>query len=380
MTIIVAPATLFQPGTNVTDDVFGDSNGTIANTALGQTFVFTAENATATGDASTIDGTGRGGDDRFTVTGVAGSSNTICGDALTLDGSAQGGDDKIAAAGGLQFVVGDAGADMYGGSQGGNDRIDIGLGGVAIGDGFFMHDLSQGGDDRMTVRAGGWGLGDAGFLYDGSQGGDDRLTGIGKNVILVGDAKDLVDDDTQGGNDWLVARGRDSRIYGDAQETMSGDGGDDYLHNQGANSLLVGDGGAMYGEARGGNDELSGSRFADVIVGDGQAMNDSSAGGNDVLLGGKGNDTLWGDAQGFTLEDERAGDDRFVFGKVSGKDVIHDFQQGHDIIDVQQIGYTGIGQLTITDDGTNSVVHFHGINQVTVLGVTGLNAADFLFA
>ena len=353
MTIIVAPATLFQPGTNVTDDVFGDSNGTIANTALAQTFVFTAENATATGDASTIDGTGRGGDDRFTVTGVAGSSNTICGDALTLDGSAQGGDDKIAAAGGLQFVVGDAGADMYGGSQGGNDRIDIGLGGVAIGDGFFMHDLSQGGDDRMTVRAGGWGLGDAGFLYDGSQGGDDRLTGIGKNVILVGDAKDLVDDDTQGGNDWLVARGRDSRIYGDAQETMSGDGGDDYLHNQGANSLLVGDG---------------------------QAMNDSSAGGNDVLLGGKGNDTLWGDAQGFTLEDERAGDDRFVFGKVSGKDVIHDFQQGHDIIDVQQIGYTGIGQLTITDDGTNSVVHFHGINQVTVLGVTGLNAADFLFA
>ena len=42
MTIIVAPATLFQPGTTVTEDVFGDSDGTIFNTALAQTFIFDA--------------------------------------------------------------------------------------------------------------------------------------------------------------------------------------------------------------------------------------------------------------------------------------------------------------------------------------------------
>ncbi|MFO1046513.1 MAG: calcium-binding protein [Geminicoccaceae bacterium] len=380
MTIIVAPATLFQPGTTVTEDVYGDSDGAIVNTALGQTFIFTADGVTATGDALAIDGTGRGGNDQFTVTGVVGSANNIFGDAATLNDSAQGGDDKITAAGGDQFyVIGDAGEEMHGGSQGGNDRIDVGPGGVAIGDGFFMYDSSQGGDDRLTVRAGGWGLGDAGFLFDGSRGGDDQLTGIGKNVTLVGDAKDL-GVDAQGGNDRLVARGPGSLVYGDAQETMGGHGGDDYLHCQGRNSLLVGDGGDMYGEAKGGNDELSGSRFADTIVGDGLGMNDDSSGGDDVLLGGKGNDTLWGDALGGGLDDARVGDDRFVFGGSGGKDTIGDFQQGHDVIDVQRIGYTGIGQLTITDDGTDSVVHFHGSNQVTVLGVTGLNAADFLFA
>ena len=39
-----------------------------------------------------------------------------------------------------------------------------------------------------------------------------------------------------------------------------------------------------------------------------------------------------------------------------------------------------MGQMTMTDNGTDSVATFHGINKVTVLGVTGLNAADFLFA
>ena len=379
--IVVAPDTLFQPGTTVSaaDTVYGDSDGSIANTALAQTFIYTSDSSIAYGDADTIDGNGRGGDDRFTVTGVAGSNNSIIGDASFLNGAAQGGDDQITASGGLSFVIGDADS-MNDQTRGGSDRIDVGPSGFGIGDGFFMDDASQGGDDRLTVRAGGSGYGDAGFMNDGSEGGNDRLTGIGKNVTLVGDAKDLTGDDTLGGNDQLVARGKGAALYGDAQETMSGDGGDDYLHVQGANSFLVGDGGSMFGSAKGGNDVLSGSRFADTIVGDGQGMDDDTTGGDDVLLGGRGNDTLWGDQQGPRLDDGHAGDDRFVFGKVSGKDTIGDFQQGHDVIDVQQLGYTSFAQLTINETGGDSIVHFHGINQVRVEDVTGLTAADFLFA
>ena len=99
-----------------------------------------------------------------------------------------------------------------------------------------------------------------------------------------------------------------------------------------------------------------------------------------MLLGGRGNDLLWGDAQDHRLDEEHAGADRFVFGKVSGKDTIGDFQHGIDVIDVQQLGYTAIGQLTINEVGGDSIVHFQGINQVRVEDVTGLTAADFLFA
>ena len=109
-------------------------------------------------------------------------------------------------------------------------------------------------------------------------------------------------------------------------------------------------------------------------------MDAGTSGGDDVLLGGRGNDTLWGDAQDHTLDAEHAGADRFVFGKVSGKDTIGDFQHGIDTIDVQQLGYTSFAQLTINETGGDSIVHFNGINQVRVEDVTGLTAADFLFA
>ena len=69
-----------------------------------------------------------------------------------------------------------------------------------------------------------------------------------------------------------------------------------------------------------------------------------------------------------------------MFDKVSGKDTIFDFEQGKDVIDVQRLSKTSFAQLTIDEAGSNSIVHFQGINQVRVLGVTGLTAADFLFA
>ena len=123
MSIVVAPATRYQPGTTVSDDVFGDSAGTISNTALAQTFIFDASSSHVYGDALNINGTGRGGADTLTVFGLAGDPTVIVGDAGQLLASAKGGKDLITALGN-SATYGDA-LDMTGSSLGGNDHITV---------------------------------------------------------------------------------------------------------------------------------------------------------------------------------------------------------------------------------------------------------------
>jgi Ca2+-binding RTX toxin-like protein len=156
-------------------------------------------------------------------------------------------------------------------------------------------------------------------------------------------------------------------------------GGDDFLHSKTGGSELYGDALGMYDTAKGGNDVLSGSSGRDLLIGEAWYLSDETMAGDDVLLGGKGNDRLYGDA---VVRDDTAetGADRFVFGGASGKDTIGDFEHGKDVIDVQRLGYTDLLQLTIDVSGGNSIVHFRGTDQVTVLGVTDLDATDFLFA
>ena len=142
---------------------------------------------------------------------------------------------------------------------------------------------------------------------------------------------------------------------------------------------LYGDALELLNRGVGGNDVLSGSPGDDSILGDASALLDRSRGGNDVLLGGKGDDWLIGDG-GFLDWAAVGGSDRFVFGKASGRDTISDFEQAKDVIDVQALGFRDIAELSIEVDGERSIVHLHGHNQITVLGVTALTNADFLFA
>jgi hypothetical protein len=75
------------------------------------------------------------------------------------------------------------------------------------------------------------------------------------------------------------------------------------------------------------------------------------------------------------------GRDVFVFRADSGHDLIEDFEQGKDRIDIRALGYRNIGQLDIESDGVGgSIVHFHDDNQVDVLNVASLTAHDFVFA
>lgn len=328
-TIVVAPARLFRPADPITTDteIFGDTSGELAGRAAGQTFIYaTARFASiAFGDAEALVGRGLGGDDRFDVTGLGEDGFVrIYGDGLALLDRARGGDDLLRAEGTI-VAVGDADG-MEGRSRGGDDRIVARDALGALGDALGLYGHARGGDDRITVYGGDGALGDASVLAERSVGGDDVLR---------------------------VLRGTD---------------------------FLAGDGLELYDHSRGGRDLLIGSRQDDVLIGDAAtAALDRSICGNDVLKGGRGDDILYGDAPQIDA-DVTVGSDRFVFQARSGADLIADFQQGHDKIDVRQLGYEGFGELRISRDGTDSVVQFRGANEVTVQDVARLTAGDFLFA
>ncbi len=130
-----------------------------------------------------------------------------------------------------------------------------------------------------------------------------------------------------------------------------------------------------------GNDLLFGGNGNDTL--DGGSRNDTLTGGagNDTLVGGEDNDTLVGGV----------GRDIFAYTfRGSGRDVITDFRQGEDRIDLSALGVADLATLLpfITQSLGNTVISFfvndfsNGINEtITINGVANsqLIASDFIF-
>ncbi len=240
------------------------------------------------------------------------------------------------------------GDDMLVGGDG-DDRLDGGAGddGVYGGDGA---DVLYGGagDDDIAGDEGDDAL-DRGEGDDGVFGGagDDILKGGDGDDLMAGDAgKDVISGDE--GDDALFGGDHDDRLYGGAgDDELVGERGDDRLEGgEGKDALYGGadddslNGGAgddvLAGES--GKDRLAGGEGADTLYGDGD--NDVLLGeaGDDRLYAGDGNDVLDGGA-GDDLMNGGAGKDVFQFTFGGGHDVISDFEQGIDII--QLLGFAG---------------------------------------
>jgi Ca2+-binding RTX toxin-like protein len=71
------------------------------------------------------------------------------------------------------------------------------------------------------------------------------------------------------------------------------------------------------------------------------------------------------------------GADIFVFELGSGNDIISDFEQGVDMIDVSGYGFANFNTLAINVGTENSVINFGAGNTVTVLDVVNLDMYDF---
>ena len=108
---------------------------------------------------------------------------------------------------------------------------------------------------------------------------------------------------------------------------------------------------------------------------------------------------MWGDFQFVDGPPPNFGQDTFVFGPHNGNDLINDFHQGEDIIEIvssaaghvppQAAGHIPpqaggnfpgtFSDLDIEVVGSDSVIHFGPNDSVTVVGVTALTESDFHF-
>jgi uncharacterized protein YjbI with pentapeptide repeats len=148
----------------------------------------------------------------------------------------------------------------------------------------------------------------------------------------------------------------------------------------GAIALYVGTSGANNLTGSGSNDNLFGNEGADTLIG--EAGNDYLDGGagNDSLLGGEGEDRLVGQA-GNDILDGGAGDDSLIFSSGFGADIVNNFRDGADKIDLTSFGITFSNLNPITVSGGNSTITAtaFGSASITVVGVTDLTANDFEF-
>ena len=276
--------------------------------------------------------------------------------------------------------------------------------------------FGEAGDDALNADP--FALGPQGATLDGGagndrliggQGNDLMLGGIDNDIMFGGDGNDIAVGDL--GADTINGGGGDDIIRGDGSPFPAG--GNDILRGDGGNDTLDGGFGADILHGDGGNDTLDGGVGADILRGDGG--NDTLDGGfgedqlyggegKDLLKGGDGRDYLFGGREGDGLLGE-AGNDVLVSGFMDanymlggqgndtffmlpqfGNDVVGDFQDGQDKIDLSRLGITaanfdqyvhlhGYGNDTQVDLGSH-----HGTVYLVGVNVSQVSAADFALA
>ncbi len=206
-------------------------------------------------------------------------------------------------------------------------------------------------------------------------------SGPTENDDILEGAENADNIDLLGGNDIFNANGGSDNIHGNAgDDTINGNCGNDNIDGGiGSDNLLGGNG----------NDTLIGGLGADILSGgnnddflDGGADSDTLNGDNgmDVLQGGDGDDQLNGGADDDTLTGG-GGADIFLFARGAGQDLITDFENGTDLIDVATLGIWDISQMNITQQGNDVRIALGNANQITLANtdLTDIDGSDFLF-
>ena len=196
---------------------------------------------------------------------------------------------------------------------------------------------------------------DALFLDDGLT--DAAVSGerlIDIEEINCGDGDDLVD---------LTSN---TMTYGDV--TVNGENGNDVLWTGAGDDTLVGGSG---------DDDLQGGAGDDVhIGGDGNDMVKAHD-GNDTIIGGNGSDYLTGGE----------GSDVFTFEALTdstdstGVDLIRDFSQGEDLIDLSALGYESLSDVSIaTESGATVITGANDEFKLQLEDELALQSSDFIWA
>lgn len=329
---------------------------------------------TGTNAANAIDGrggvdsmSGLGGNDTYFVDlqadlvfeAVGGGTDTVISTAVGFYLYANIENLTLAAGSGNNFGVGNTLANIITGNEGintllggdGNDTIDGGdspdaiygeLGNDILFGGIGFHtDILVGGDGTDTLDGsanGGPRLGDFDYLYGG----------IGNDTYFVDTPADLVFE--------FAGEGTADIVFADII------GAGFYLYAEIENLTLLGT--TPFGVGNDLGNTLVGNAVGNWLLG---------GLGNDILNGAGGNDVLFGEG----------GADTFRFNAASGQDVIADFQDGVDSINLQGTVFANFAAIggNLFDNGGSAVLNFGGGNFVVIQGVAAANltAADFTF-
>jgi Ca2+-binding RTX toxin-like protein len=302
--------------------------------------------------------------------------------ADTLTGTS--GDDNLAMLGGDDVVDGGAGHDTIAGNSG-NDTMTGGEGAdlfvIATGDGADVITDFVARTDRIDLTALGVTAIEDLTLTD-SEAGLVITLGVDQSVTLTGHSVETI-----AAADFVFAT---NLVTGSAaDEHLTGKSGVDHINGGAGRDKLDGNDGDDWRLGEAGNDLLLGGAGNDTL--DGGAQNDRLHGGDDnhLLLGGDGGDQLYGDAGDDTLDGGLgkdhlwggAGADVFVFASESNRDVIHDFQNGQDQIDVAGWGVADFAALDIRSMGSDAQIVFAASHSVTLIGVDAAarDTSDFIF-
>jgi Ca2+-binding RTX toxin-like protein len=279
--------------------------------------------------------------ERTSLSGTANNANNFVGSASNDRMFGGNGNDTLNGGAGDDYLIGGTGSDLI-------------YGGAGFDSTSYYAEATQGVvvDLRVTTAqtgvAGGLEVGDVlqGIEWlEGTQ-FNDTFHGNNESNWLVGrEGADLIHgydgfDQIRGGS------GQDTIFGGDGADDIRGD------HNSDA----------LYGGA--GDDTIEGGSWHDTIFG---------GAGDDYIVSGTHNDVLWGEQ----------GRDTFHFvDRAFEHDIVMDYEDGIDRIWFAPEAATGMGDFTLSGNGTTSVTLTLGANTLVLNGAAPilLTADDFLFA
>ena len=166
-------------------------------------------------------------------------------------------------------------------------------------------------------------------------------------------------------------------LGGQNADTLTGMGGDDFITGKAGNDSLHGGHGSDTLEGGTDSDTLDGGIGSDTLDG---------GDGSDILIGGQGRDVLTGGAGADELEDglgvDRmtggSGADTFRLAADRKSDIIVDFEDGSDQIDVSAWGVQNFVDLTVADHVSGRVrITYADETLIVDDGARGLTSGDF---
>lgn len=219
-----------------------------------------------------------------------------------------------------------------------------------------------------------------GETENGTNGPDKIETGSGDDSVSGNDGDDRIR--TREGDDTINGGAGNDRLRGDeGDDEMQGWSGNDRMRGDEGNDSMMGGSGDDRMRGGLGNDTMSGGFGDDRMRGD--EGNDSIDGndGDDRLVGDLGSDTLNG-GNGEDIYKGGLGADRFIFEADGAEDIIKDFENGIDVIDLRSYGFTSVTEVlnAASEQGGDTYIDLGGGDVIKLddFSVSLISADDFL--